>query len=86
MNRSATERPLWVARTVLAGLIASAVDNNPELSQRELAARAQIDPKMLRKILSGQAGDWTRLETAERLLAAAGLAEQLIDMDVVCAA
>lgn len=84
MNATA-ELPLWVATAPLWDMLHAALVEQ-RMPERELARKACIDPKMVRKIKSGDASAWTRIETAERLLVAAGCGEKLVDLDVVCAA
>jgi len=78
--------PLWVAREALARLLREHLHDNSGLSARQVASDAQVDPKTLRKILSGQGSAWSTLDTATALLKAAGIPERLYELDVVCAA
>lgn len=76
----------WVSRAALADVLNGYLRSPEALSQRELARRAGLDRRMLRKILSGQTSGWVRAETADRLLHAADLPEAWADLDVMISA
>ena len=78
--------PLWVAREALARLLRERLRERPQMSVRQIARHAQVDPKTVRKILNGQGSDWSTLDTATALLKAAGIEHRLHELDIVCAA
>lgn len=57
---------MWVARAELADLIRE--NRHPEQSDREIARRAEVDPKTLRNILQGKGSPWVPLKTADAIL------------------
>lgn len=81
LSSTVKDTPLWVARTALRRLIEDELAG-AGVSQRELAALAKVDPKMVRKVLSDSGSDFSTLALAEQLLAALGAGSRLRELDV----
>lgn len=74
--------PAWVAAAALAEAIGQALSRPGAPSQNELARKAGVSARMLRKILKREV-QWVRIETADELLVAAGHPELLCELEVV---
>lgn len=77
---------MWVAQAPLAELIEKQLESQ-ELSVREMAQRADLDPRTCRDILSGRGtSGFVRVETAERLLLAVSCPEEMSSLEVFISA
>lgn len=77
---------MWVAQAPLAEKIEKQLKNQ-ELSVREMAQRANLDPRTCRDILSGRGtSGFVRVETAEKLLFAISCPEEMSELEVFISA
>jgi len=77
---------IWVAGAPLTIIILEELAAQ-ELSVRELARRSELDPRTVRDLMGGRGtSGWVRMETAERVLQAAGVIERMSELEMVVAA
>lgn len=83
MAREVPQPECWVARAPLADMLTPLIgDGDHQLSQRRLAETAEMTPRALRKILTGNnSSAFVPLGTADRLLSATGHGDLLADLD-----
>ena len=73
---------MWVAQKPLAELVESELSRR-DISVRQLAEMASMDPRTCRDILSGRGtGGWVTIDSAERLLKALSILHEMSELDV----
>ena len=77
---------MWVAQAPLSQLIEEKLLKN-SLSVRELADRAELDPRTCRDVLSGRGtSGFVPVETAEKILRACGALDEMSALEVFISA